>query len=392
MYLIQKGELMKRHVSVIITIFFCLSIGSPIMAADNQVFSVEITGTPDTTTTLNGQSTIVLDWRILTNREGQTLRYAQGLRLAYDNTVLQLVNWDGEDSVDDSILSKNFTPIPGTGILGDFNTDLILFAAQNDSGELGYLNYLLGSPFDAYDCPQGSYLTLAQIRFAFRDGKSADDLTADTIRFMTASELYDKSQSTAILLNTDENDLTSYEYLKHENGVAMGGDTIIAPTITYPHSNVEGNGGINNSETPNETSDSAEEDISSSSVDQNSSIPQVPISEQQPPLSDQAAPPELSPASVELTSPNELSGQSDEINLNEQGSGLIESMIAVFAITLSFALIMISRAKKPKRAAETAGPAQESPDQGIDPAIISDQELTSTPDPIADGEQEKMDE
>jgi len=102
---------MKRPLLIVIALAICLFASANILAVGNPTFSVNIIGTPDADTTFNGQNTLVFDWQIITNKAGLTLRYAQGLRLAYDNTVLQLMKWDGSDVIEDGILSNNFNPV-----------------------------------------------------------------------------------------------------------------------------------------------------------------------------------------------------------------------------------------------------------------------------------------
>ena len=77
--------------------------------------SVSIEGAFDSENTFHRQNTLVLDWQITANREGLTLRYAQGLRLAYDNTVLQLMRWDGGDVIPDDAVDIAFQPISPAG-------------------------------------------------------------------------------------------------------------------------------------------------------------------------------------------------------------------------------------------------------------------------------------
>ena len=316
---------------LLVLVVICITINLPASAVDNPTFLVRIVGTPDTENTFNGQNTIVLDWQILANREGLTLRYAQGLRLAYDNAVLQLLTWDGSDVIADNELDIIFSPIPKVACVGEFDTDFLVFAAQNATGELAYLNYLLGSPYDAYSCPQGSYVSLGQVRLAFRAGKSTNDLTADSIRCMVVSELAATSQSTAILLNTDENNLTSYEYLKQSDGVVIGSDTLNAPAITYPQ-------GSTVSEDTNQSS--AEE----SEYTQND-MPTGPAEENIPnsktPASGGSLTTEETPASREPYNPLDTPTTSDMAYLNEPESEKSWTLVTLIGGWVTIALLVI---------------------------------------------------
>jgi hypothetical protein len=209
----------------------------PALALESPVFSVEINSTLDAGTSFNGQNTLVLDWRITAERGGLTLRNTQGLRLAYDSAVLQLMKWDGSGVIPDSDMGTSFGVVSGAGRVGVYNTALRVSAAKSASGSQRYLNVSLGSNSATYTCPQGTLVTLAQVRFAFRTGKTAADLTRDSIRCMSVNELAATAQSSAILINTTENEIRSYTYLRQENGAALGGDALNAPTINYPRSN-----------------------------------------------------------------------------------------------------------------------------------------------------------
>ncbi|MCL2151988.1 MAG: S-layer homology domain-containing protein [Oscillospiraceae bacterium] len=228
---------MKRCLTLLVTLIFCLSLFIFVLSVGNPAFSVKIDGALDTTASFNGQSTLVLDWQIMANREGLSLRNTQGLRLTYDNTVLQLMKWDGSDVIDDSATGTSFSVISQVGRAGAYNTALRVSAAKDAVGNIGYLNISLGSAFEAFACPQGVFVTLSQVRLAFRPGKTIADLTGDSISCMNASELAATAQSSAVLINTTENEITSYEYMRQENGVAIGGDKLNAPTIDYPLGN-----------------------------------------------------------------------------------------------------------------------------------------------------------
>ena len=227
---------MKRIIHILLTIIFCSSVSQIALAIENPVFTVNITGTIDTEKTFNDHSTLVLSWQITANTEGMVLSNAQGLRLAYDNTVLHLMSWDGSDVIADSGITTTYTIVPNVGLVGEYGDDARVYVAKNDSGNLGYINLSLGDIYETYSCPQGENVLLAQIRFAFRAGKNVDDLNANTIRCQNISELNATAQSSAILLNTDEDDMGSYEYLRQSDEGAIGGDTLNAPIILYPGS------------------------------------------------------------------------------------------------------------------------------------------------------------
>ena len=224
---------MRKIVLLCIVVTLFLSVSTPIFAIDNPAFLIKINGTLDNDIKINNQSTFVIDWQVMANRDELTLRNTQGLRLSFDNTLLQLIKWDGSGIVTGGNTGTNFSPVSQAGQVGAYNSDLRIFAAQNITR--GLISISLGSFYDEYLCPKQTYVSLAQLRFAFRDGKSPEDLTATSIRCMNAGELSSTAQSSSVLLNTNENDVTSYEYLRQENGTALAGDKLNAPLISYPH-------------------------------------------------------------------------------------------------------------------------------------------------------------
>ena len=230
---------MKRLASVLLALIFSLTTAMPILAVDNPAFSIKVSAELDNVNPYENESTLVLDWQIMANREGLTLRNTQGLRLSYDNTVLQLMKWDGTGVIADGARGTGLVSTPQTGLIGKYNSSLSIYTAQDVSGEVGYISIAVGDRSRSYACPQGEFVTLAQIRFTFRKGKSVDKLAEGSIRSMTVSELAATAQSSAVLLNTTENDATTYMYLRQERGAAVGGDTLNAPVFIYPNSTVK---------------------------------------------------------------------------------------------------------------------------------------------------------
>ena len=148
------------------------------------------------------------------------------------------MNWDGSDVIADNGITTSYTIIPNVGIANVYGTGAHVFAAKGDSDKLGFVSLSLGDVYETYGCSQGENVLLAQIRFAFRAGKNVADLNAGSIRCMNVSELNATAQSSAILLNTDEDNDFSYEYLRQSNNTAIGGDRINAPLIVYPGSEI----------------------------------------------------------------------------------------------------------------------------------------------------------
>ena len=280
----------KRLLTLLLTLTFCLSCAMPALAVDNPTFSVNIDGALDAEVSFNGQSTLILEWRIMANKAGLTLRNTQGLRLAYDNTVLRLMRWNGSEVIDDNVMGTAFTIVPQVGRVGVYESVIRVNAAKSVAGNVGYLSISLGDAYETYTCQQGQYVTMARIRFTFRPGKTFADLTANAIRCMTAGELAATAQSSAILLNTDENDVTSYEYLRQANGIAAGGDTLNAPEITYPRGTADDT--VLPGEPPKDTPDDKETDKPNDVTDQ-----EIPANTKNPETSTDTTDPPMLPHS-----------------------------------------------------------------------------------------------
>ena len=230
---------MKRITSLLLVFAILSTLSQPVLAIENPMFSMSVVGTIDTNTRFAEQSTLAVSWQIQANQPDLTLNSTQSLQLAYDNTVLQLIRWDAASAYADSSIGTLFTIQSRAGNLGVFDSDVIqVYAARNSVGDTGYVSLSVGDNGAVYTCPQGVYIPLLSVRFAFRDGKSAADLTPDSIRMMTAPELRDTSMSFGALINAYANGnpdtFTSYEYLLQQGGVPTGEDTLNAPTFSLP--------------------------------------------------------------------------------------------------------------------------------------------------------------
>lgn len=236
---------MKRFL-VLSAILLLLCLSLPALAVDDPAFSVKITGALE-------QDELVLDWQIRANREGLVLGRIQAAYLVYDNTVLQLMLWDGSSPLDDSELIERFSPFGQIGNGGVINAGVGVLAALSSGGETGYLGLNVGNASRTYACPQGQYVSLEQVRFTYREGKSVADLHSGSLRLMTIAELNALAQSAAIALNTNEKGGTSYYYLLHVGGVSQGSDALNAPEFSYPGSDKTKDGA--ETEDPGETED-----------------------------------------------------------------------------------------------------------------------------------------
>ncbi|MDR2711546.1 MAG: S-layer homology domain-containing protein [Clostridiales bacterium] len=219
---------MKKKMILLLMLLLLFCLTAPALAVNDPAFSVRVNGT------LEG-SNLILDWQIMANKAGLILNNTQGLRLAYDNRVLQLIRWDASGDYD-SIVSTSFNAMLRAGNLGDYDSDaFIVYGARNAVGDTGFLSLSVGDSGATYSCPQGSYLSLLKVRFAFREGKSKADLNSGSIRIMTLQELSFTDQNSAVLINTNENKGTVYNYLNRN-----GNDSLNAPEFIYPGSTDKG--------------------------------------------------------------------------------------------------------------------------------------------------------
>jgi len=230
---------MKRIISLllILTLIFTLYASVSVSAVEASPFSIKIEGRIDTAVKFAGQDTFGISWLLKSNEPNLTLNNTQGIRLAYDNTVLQLIHFDGSEAYLDDTINATLEPMTGACVLGDFETATMrVYAAKNVSGDTGFLSLTLGNDESFFPCGQNVDISLLRVRFAFRSGKSISDLNADSIRLMTVSELNATNQSCGVLINACANDnpdvLFSYEFLRQVGGVQIPGDDLLPPVVT----------------------------------------------------------------------------------------------------------------------------------------------------------------
>lgn len=92
------------------------------------------------------------------------------------------MRWDGSDVIADNSISTTYSVIFGVGIACVFRKGLRAYAAKDVFGYFRYVNTSLGDIHETYSCKQDKYTLLAQIWFAFRKGKTVDDLSIVSIR------------------------------------------------------------------------------------------------------------------------------------------------------------------------------------------------------------------
>jgi len=225
---------MRRIATGLLALVFMFALFVPVRAEDDSTFSIKLHGAVDTVK-FGGEDTFVLDWQFMALKPGLTLYSAQSICIAYDITALQLIRWNAAGTVDGSLWDSTFRNCSGANSTdGVYPYNLRVFAAQ--SGNTGFLNMSLGDPYEEYGCVQGVFESLMKVRFAFREGKSEDDLNPSSIRLMTIPELQLTRQECAVQLITTEGGGVFYMYRQHWGGVPVGEDKLEPPRLEYPNS------------------------------------------------------------------------------------------------------------------------------------------------------------
>ena len=228
---------MKKIISILLIFMLLCTSSLCVLAAETSDFSNEIVGIVDTGVRFGVQNTLSVAWTIVPNKTGLTLTNTQGIRLAYDKTVLQLVNWNADNAYDENSIGSSFSLMTGASQIGDIQTGTMhVYAAKNASGDIGFLSLAVGDNDTFHSIEKA--ISLMHIRFAFRTGKSEADLVPGSIRLMTAAELESTAQYCGALLNAYSNSnpdtFFSHEYLIQEGGGTTGGDTLNQPSVKYP--------------------------------------------------------------------------------------------------------------------------------------------------------------
>ena len=196
-------------------------------------FTVQVLNANPSNLKFNGQNTLVSAFQVRANQEDLILKNVQGLRLAYDNTVLQLIKWDGSAAIAEPGAGEGFGyPAIGAGNAGVLGDSFSVYNAISADHKTGYLSLAAGDTGAVFACSVTDFVTLGEWRFALREGKSIDDLQDDSIRIMATPELSALRQIYAVLLNTEEG--ISYPYGTQVDGIAQPDfDKLAAPAIIW---------------------------------------------------------------------------------------------------------------------------------------------------------------
>ena len=268
---------MKRIASIILVLTLILSVGVPFSLAvvDDPPFDSQLLVTnagPVGTAGANG--TVTVDWQLKALTDNQYLSGAEGIRFSYDNTIFQLVSWNGNTGMTDNAPSSFPNELAGSIGSNSGNMRLDPEASQFDfdngdpvsltfnycvSNGRGLVSLALASnKCSCYWDPAKGFISLAKIRLAFRAGKSWSDVKPDSVRCMTVDELQLTNQSTVLIISTydgalgwfwvhdpvgDKDDYIFghasgvdhvYKYFEQAGGVLSNNpDTLNTPVIVY---------------------------------------------------------------------------------------------------------------------------------------------------------------
>ena len=198
----------KRIITLIVTSVLLFSmISIPSYASDGKDYEVVVSGYIDSSVKYNNTDTYRIDFKIKTLNDSGVAN-TQSLKIAFDTSVLKLINWAGAD------LPSGFPALaPESGNLsittynaasGHDGWSKKLLAARNKTTSIIYL--LLEPQKDAYPylgIPNYVYpalTTIQSVRFAFQSGKGFADMKSGTIRFPDNKELLQISASCQLLI------------------------------------------------------------------------------------------------------------------------------------------------------------------------------------------------
>ena len=218
---------MKKKIAIFLVFVSLLGLIAPAaMAAASPAIDVRIVGTPST---VNGKPSLVVKWNIIAKNTLIQLRGSSGLRLAYDNTVLQLMRYNGTGA--DYALTETLTAMPEAYLLGEYdNADINVYASRSANSATGYVAIELGHPTIGLSCTAGVETTLASICFAFRSGKSFEDLVEGSIRLMTINEMEGLYQPAALNVMLASGATNNVEHVFRSRSAA---DSLASPSFAF---------------------------------------------------------------------------------------------------------------------------------------------------------------
>lgn len=167
---------------------------APEAIASGANYEVEVIGKEDALQ-YNGNNTYTVEVRVRANN-GARVRGLE-CNIAYDTSVFELVTMDAMQSLSEMTNDGILTVGPSYSLMPDpemydFAPSLPagwtpqLCVARSGNGQTAYVSM---QPYRMSGVLMANFTTLHRIRLAFKDGKSLDDVSSNTIRFITTTEM-----------------------------------------------------------------------------------------------------------------------------------------------------------------------------------------------------------
>ena len=216
----MRSVMIKKAATWMSIIMFVSAIGiNTALAASGDDYTVNVHGYADTII----PNTYVIDFQIQTLNDAGIATW-QSMSFAYDTSVFKLVKWAAGADLDYEIMpylptdsAISITGMGASNTLSGWNE--YLCAGRNEDSSMVYL--LLQPSRDLlfgmnHKFPELS--KLQSVRLAFQNGKSFADVTENSIRLLTATELNIIKQNEQINLS-DGLVVDGYSFGKQTNGI-----------------------------------------------------------------------------------------------------------------------------------------------------------------------------
>jgi hypothetical protein len=218
----------KKFIAIILAVAILGGISIvPLAEASGSNYDVEILGKVDSSIRHNGRNTYIVEVRVRANNGARI--QGVGCILAYDASVFDLVTMDGAQTLSEAgVVAETGLSLLPDPPLYDFVPLLpmgwnpllsVALSSDRNTGYVAMQAYRMNATTAA------SFVTLQKIRLAFKPGRSLDDVSENSIRFVMISEMGTLGGVSSQLQIFDETS-TSYEY-----GRLSGSNTLPVPVF-----------------------------------------------------------------------------------------------------------------------------------------------------------------
>lgn len=201
---------MKKLIAAILCLaMVCAMVTVPALAASADLKSDTVL----TEATVGGKKGITVDWQVTT---GASKIYAANITYAFDTSVFDLVDANGTVQTPVAGTACNAAQLNDGGGTAVWNMSADLFYEPGVTDGTALVTIVRGT-MGEYAAPTAA--TLGQFHLAYKDGKSAADVTRDALREATPAEANAAGQSAVVQMG-DLDGFTDVLY-----GAAAGEDT-----------------------------------------------------------------------------------------------------------------------------------------------------------------------